>query len=122
MLKEANDTLISLILKKEKPDSWEDLCPISLYNMIYKILAKVIANRLKKILPLIILEEQTGFVLGCSILDKVIIAQEVIHSVQKLKKPVMFPKLDIKKAYDKVNWRFKFKVMEAFGFQKDWLD
>lgn len=107
---------IALIPKKEKPESWDEFHPISICNTFYKILAKVVANHLKKILPFIISDKQTGFVPGRSILDGVIIAQEAIHSIQKTKKPAMLLKLDIKKAYDKVNWHFLFKVMEAFGF------
>lgn len=122
VLKEANNTLLTLIPKKEKPEQWEDFCPISLCNTIYKILAKVVANRLKNILPFIISEEQTGFLPERSILDGIIIAQEVIHSIQKMHKSAMLLKIDIRKAYDRVNWRFLFKVMEAFGFQKGWLD
>lgn len=90
--------------------------------MIYKLLAKVMANRLKKLLPAIISEEQTGFLPNRSILDRIIIVQEAIHSCQIQGQPNMLLKLDIKKAYDKVDWYFLCRCMKAFGFNKQWIN
>lgn len=103
-------------------ESFDNFRPISLCNTIYKVLSKALANRLKLIPPHIISEEQTGFVPGRSIFDGIIIAQEVIHSLQQNHKPGMLVKLDIKKVYNKVDWRFLCKCLEAFGFSKQWID
>lgn len=83
-----------------------DLRPISLCNVIYKIASKVLANRLKRVLPSIISESQSAFVSGFLITDNVVIANEIIQYLKN--KPqrgtgVVALKVDISKAYDKLN-------------------
>jgi hypothetical protein len=80
--------------------------PISLCNVIYKIVSKLIASRLKPILPIIISQEQGGFVEGRKILDGIVVAHETIHSLKVSKKVGMLMKLDMSKAYDRMNWNF----------------
>ncbi|XP_059066322.1 uncharacterized protein LOC131857643 [Cryptomeria japonica] len=104
--KEFNCTLIALIPKVEHPVSFSEFRPISLCNTIYKIISKVMANRLKPLLSLIILEEQSGFVPGRSIMEGIIIAHEAIHTVRQVKVNGMMIKLDIRKAYDMVDREF----------------
>lgn len=122
LLNEINNTFFTLILKKNDSADLGDFRPISLCNTIYKILSKCLANRLKTFLPTIISEEQTGFVANRSILDGIIIPQEIVHTTQLTKEPSMLMKIDIQKAYDKVDWRFLCKCMEAFGFSKQWVN
>ena len=122
LLSEINHSFITLIPKNSKPEKPSDFRPIALCNTIYKIYSKILANRLKIILPKIISEEQTGFVPGRSILDGIITIQETIHSAIKNKEACMFIKLDIQKAYDMVDWRFLCKTLEAFGFSKQWIN
>lgn len=74
-----NDTNIVLISKCEHPSSMKDLRLISLCNVIYKILAKVLANRLKEVIGKCISEEQSAFITGRSILDNALVASEIIH-------------------------------------------
>lgn len=74
LLKEIYNTFIAFIPKKEKATHLEDYRPISLCNIICKILLKVMTNRLKSLMDSIISEEQTGFIPGRLILDKVIVA------------------------------------------------
>lgn len=111
-----------MIPKKNESTEPGDFRPIFLCNTIYKILSKCLANRLKTLLPIIISEEQTGFVADRSILDGIIIAQELVHTTQTIKTPSMLIKTDIQKAYDKVDWTFLCKCLEAFGFSKQWTN
>ncbi|MCI28182.1 CNGC5-like protein, partial [Trifolium medium] len=74
-----NDTNIALVAKVDRLESMKDLRSISLCNVIYKILSKVLANRLKKVLPIYISDTQAAFVPGRDILDNALTAFEVLH-------------------------------------------
>ncbi|KAK8632523.1 hypothetical protein V6N13_072914 [Hibiscus sabdariffa] len=82
--------------------------PISLCNVAYKAITKIIVHRLKLFLPAWVSESQTSFVSGRSITYNIIIAQEIIHSVwhKKGKKGWMTIKVDLEKAYDQLEWSF----------------
>lgn len=94
-MSEINHSFITLIPKKTEPESPNNFRPIALFNTIYKIYSKILANRIKYILAKIISKEQIGFVPGRSILDGIIIIQEAIHSALKNNEACMFMKLDI---------------------------
>ena len=98
----------------------QNLIPIALCNVIYKIISKVIANRLWPLLPFLISPEQAEFVVGRQILDGIILVHETIHSVKIGKILGMLLKLDLSKAYDKLNWKFLAGVLQAFGFSAQW--
>ena len=91
-------------------------------NVIYKIISKVIANHLKPILPIIISLEQVGFVEGRQILDGIILVHETIHSLKATKTPGTLLKLDLSKAYDKLNWHFLAGILKYFGFVEKWTN
>eukprot|EP00253_Pinus_taeda_P022384 PITA_22384 len=98
ILKSLNSTFITLVPKVEEANTPEKFQPIALCNVIYKIISKVIANRLKMILPSIISREQSSYVEGRQILDNILLAQEMIHSLHSRKVAGMLMQLDLSKA------------------------
>lgn len=103
-LDEVNNTIIHLIPKLSNPSSPSDYRPLSLCNVLYKINVKVLANRLKVILPVIILEEQSTFVLNRKISNNTMIASEVFHALHQgvgSSANFLALKLDMSKAYDR---------------------
>lgn len=80
-----NDTTVVLIHKKDDADSMKDLRPIALCNVLYKIIAKVLSNRLRELLPGIIAENQSAFVPNKSITDNVLVAFEMLHYMKQKK-------------------------------------
>lgn len=118
MLGVLNSTLLNLIPKKEGADNLDSFRPIALCIVVYKIITKLIADRLKICLPAMISEEQGGFVAGKKILDGIVIASKVVHSMHNSKDKAMFVKLDMAKAYDRVKWIFLQNILLAFGFSQ----
>ncbi|KAL0413522.1 UNVERIFIED_CONTAM: putative mitochondrial protein [Sesamum radiatum] len=119
-----NHTNIVLI-PKCKPQSLTQYRPISLCNVIYKIASKAIANRLKPWLDRIISPAQSAFVPGRLITDNVLLAFETnhfLHTHSKGRKRFMNLKLDISKAYDRVEWSFLRRVLGKLGFPCSFID
>ncbi|PNX80358.1 ribonuclease H, partial [Trifolium pratense] len=119
-----NETNICLIPKCESPRSMKDMRPISLCNVLYKMVSKLLANRLKECLDRCVSEEQSAFVEGRSIVDNALIAIEVIHALKRRtrgRKGELALKIDISKAYDKVDWGFMRGMLERLGFANKWI-
>ena len=104
-----NHTFIILVPKINSPEYAHQFHPISLCNVLYNIYSKVLANRLKKLLPSIITEHQSAFTKGRLISDNILVAFETLHSLQNYKGGnygYMALKLDMSKAYDWVEWDY----------------
>lgn len=112
-----NMTLITLVPKVESPLSMVQFRPISLCSTLYKVISKVIVARLRTILPNLISPNQVSFVPGRHITDNILIAQELMHKfkLSKGKKGFMAWKIDLSKAYDRLNWNFIEHVLVELG-------
>lgn len=83
--------------------------PISLINCSFKIFSKALTLRLGKVIDRLVSQQQSAFIQGRYILESVVIAHELVHSVHKDKEPGCIIKLDYEKAYDRVSWEFCLK-------------
>lgn len=114
-----NHTHIVLIPKTNSPATPQDYRPISLCNVALKLVTKCIANRLKPILSSLICPSQSAFVPGRLITDNALLAFELFHAMKlnkSFRKSSFALKLDMSKAYDRIEWGFLESVLSRFGF------
>jgi len=112
--------IISLIPKKSKDKTvLENLRPISLLNVDYEILTKVIARRIEKVLATLINPDQTGYVKGRYIGENVRLVYDLIHYADKLNQTGIAVFLDFKKAFDSIEWNHLLETLQLFNFGHD---
>ncbi|KAM6589756.1 hypothetical protein CsatA_012361 [Cannabis sativa] len=124
-VRKFNKSNVVMIPKITKPSFVKEYRPISLCSVMYKIVAKAVALRLKGTLSPLISSFQSAFVPGRAIHDNVMVGFELLHSLFKKNNGVrgfMALKLDMSKAYDRVEWSFLRAIMCKFGFPCRWVD
>jgi len=114
----VNSTFLTLIPKVNNPSTFGDYRPIALCNLCYKLITKVITNRIKPILPQTLSGEQLGFLKGRQILDSISTAQECLHSVKKKKSKAIILNLDLMKDFDCIDWDFLRLILIQSGFKQ----
>ena len=115
---------ICLIPKTTRTNRMTELRPISLCNVGYKIISKVLCQRLRGLLPKLISETQSAFVSGRLISDNILIAQKMFHGLRTnnaCKDKFLAIKTDMSKAYDRVEWPFVKRLLLKMGFSNDWV-
>ncbi|XP_058726432.1 uncharacterized protein LOC131597777 [Vicia villosa] len=119
--KSITSSFLALIPKNNNPLGLDEYRPICLVGSIHKIISKVLAERLKKVIGKVISSSQSAFVPGRQLLDGVVVANELVDYATKAKSEVLLFKVDFEKAYDKVNWEFLRAMMSTMGFGDRWL-
>lgn len=121
ILPNLNATFILLVPKEENVASLGNFFTISLCNVIYKLISKVVSNRMKHIIPCLITLEKIIFVKGCQILDVIILAHKTTNFLKTLKKPYMLLKLDLSKSFKKLNWSYIEILLFSFVLYDEWI-
>ncbi|GKA66695.1 putative RNA-directed DNA polymerase, eukaryota, reverse transcriptase zinc-binding domain protein [Tanacetum coccineum] len=116
----ANSSFFTLIPKVNNPTLITDFRPISLIGIHYKIIAKILANRLSKVIDKIVSKEQSTFIAGRQILDGPIILSEIIEWHKKRKKQLLIFKVDFEKAFDSISWNYLDHILDSLGFGLKW--
>ena len=114
--------IITLLQKKDKDKlllkNWR---PISLLNLDYKILTKVLATRMKKVLPFVIHHNQTGFIEGRRIVDSIRIIQDIMNYTKNNNLGGMLLFIDFEKAFDSINWTFMLQALKCLNFGPNFI-
>jgi len=119
--KGCNASFVALIPKVRDSSKLEQYRPISLVGAMYKIIAKVLADRIKKVLSSVIDESQSAFMRGRGILDSVLLANEVVEDLRRGGRSGLCLKVDFEKAYDSVRWEFLYDMLHRMGFHCRWI-
>ncbi|KAK1307281.1 hypothetical protein QJS10_CPA10g01432 [Acorus calamus] len=117
-------THVVLIPKNSSPSTLKDYHPISICDTKYKLIAKLLVMRLKKVLPVLVGQEQGVFVPDRSIHSHLLLVQEIMHSLRcrRSQYTLMAAKIDLQSAYDLVEWNCLTQVLQQFGFPSRWID
>lgn len=114
--KGVNSTILALIPKKTDSMEMRDYRPIACCNVLYKVVSKLLANRLKLLLPRVITESLSAFIKERLLLENVLLASELVKDYHKeAGSPRCVMKIDISKVFDSVQWSFVLQSLEAMG-------
>nr|XP_043616324.1 uncharacterized protein LOC122588274 [Erigeron canadensis] len=117
----CNSSFITLIPKVSNPTIMSGFRPISLIGIQYKIIAKLIANRLALVINSVVSSEQSAFIKGRQILDGPLLLNEVIDWYKAKRKKLLLFKIDFAKAYDSLSWDFLFYMLHIMRFGDKWI-
>ena len=120
VLQILNATFLVLILNKGGASDVNNFKPINLVGSLHKILAKVLTNRLKRVIGKVVSNNQNALVRARQILDATLAPNEAINSRKRSSNAGLVCKLNIEKAYDHVNWKFLLSVLEKMEFGPKW--
>ena len=120
LTRKLNMTWVTLVVKFEGAQEIKDYRPIRMVGCVYKVIAKILTNRLSSVMAQLVGESQFAFVQGRQILDGALIACEVVQWLKKKRKAATLLKLDFQKAYDSVRWSFIDHVLDRMGFGSRW--
>ncbi|KAJ9536674.1 hypothetical protein OSB04_un000147 [Centaurea solstitialis] len=117
LLKEVNHTLLCLLPKSPNASMVSDFRPIACCSVLYKCISKIIADRMKPYLDLLVSKTQSAFIPGRRIVDNILLAHELVHGYHLEHGPPRCAfKIDLRKAYDMVNWEYLFGMLRGFSF------
>ena len=120
-LDRLNRAYIVLIPKVPGAEHVRDFRPISLSNSIYLIIAKVLANHLRKVLPPLISPFQYAFLPGRQMSDSIVLAEEIVVAWRRSSTTSFMWKVYFSKAYDTLDWKFLWNVLRRRGFPETWV-
>ena len=116
-----NYVIITLVPKTADAKQIQKFRPICLLNVSFKIITKVLMNRLNLVAADVISPVQTAFIKGRFILECVVMAHEVIHEIHRYGSSGLILKLDYEKGYDRVSWDFLKEMLLSRGFGSKWV-
>ena len=120
-IQRLNFALVTLVPKVSEACNMKQFRPISLINCSLKMFSKLLTNRLGKVAQRLVATNQSAFIKGRYILESVVVANEIVHSLHRNKEKGVIIKLDYEKAYDRVSWEFLFEVLNTRGFSPNWI-
>jgi len=120
LTKVVNSTFIALIPKVSNPQHFNEFRPISLVRCMYKVQAKVLANRLRGVLGSVISNSQSAFVKGKQILDGILIVNEAVDEARRFNKELLMFKVDLEKAYGSLDLNYLDSMMSNMNFPTLW--
>ncbi|GJZ02307.1 RNA-directed DNA polymerase, eukaryota, reverse transcriptase zinc-binding domain protein [Tanacetum coccineum] len=123
MLGEINATLITLVPKGSTPQKVSDYRPIACYNVLYKIISKILTNRIKHALSKLVDPSQSAFIPRRQITDNILLVQEFLKGYNRKNGARRVAlKIDIQKAYDIVSWDFLEASLQMFHFPNKMIE